>query len=228
MSAKIKHPAQYSPPIIEKIIELIDGRTGLLIDPFAGPGQSLHQLVGPRRRVVGIEIEQPWVDAGSDLVRQGDACALPFRAKSVNTIVTSPVYGNRFSDHHQARDTSSRRSYTHDIRRQVGTVDYELAPANAGRYQFGSIEYESLHRAAWAECWRVARPGALFLLNVSDFYRRGARVRVASWHVRVVEAAGFDWVNGWLIPTRRMGHGENRDARADGEWLYAFTKREDA
>lgn len=251
VATKLKHPAQYTPAIIDKVVELLDGRRGLLIDPFAGPGLSLHRLVAPRRRVVGIELEQPWVDAGSELVQQGDATALPFRTKSVSTIVTSPCYGNRFSDHHKATEKCracngtglvgssqirecmecagqgvrdhTRRSYTHDLRAMTGDSNYELAVTNAGRMGFGDA-YEALHRKVWAECWRVARPGARFYLNVSDFIRKDQRVPVASWHVRVVEAAGFDWLRAWNIPTPRFGHGQNREARVDGEWLFEFGK----
>lgn len=231
---KIKHPAQYSKAIAAEIAHVLDFEDvrGLVLDPFAGPGQSLVQFVASRRRVLGIEIEQAWVDAGNELLhgiptcdielRQGDACNTKLRSKSVAAVVTSPVYGNRMSDHHDAADGSRRRSYTHDLRTMLDNTNAKLAANNAGTMKCTSSEYQELHRAAWREMFRVTKPGGLLLLNVSDFIERGNVVHAATWHLNVVQACGWRWENATPIVTPRMRYGENAEARIEREWLFQF------
>jgi DNA modification methylase len=224
-ASKVNHPAQFSQVIRDRVLELLDGRRGLLLDPFAGPGQSLPLFVAPGRKVLGYEIEKPWADAGAPLVQCVDSTKMPLRKHSVSTIVTSPVFGNRFADHHNAKDTSRRRSYTHDMRMQTGNLGYELDPSNAGRLPYGP-EYEQLHRAVWRECWRVAKPGAMFLLNVSDFVRGGQVVNVSLWHLATCVSIGWEWVNADRIVTPRLRHGANSEARvSEGEWLFQLRKK---
>lgn len=196
----VVHPAQYSAAIVERIVDRLGDRKGLLLDPCAGPGLHLPRFVAKGRRVVGIEIEQPWVDLGSKYVRQGDSRNLKMKDGSVSTLVVSFTYGNRFSDRHNAREQCSncdggkiggldcpkcegtgkrnhtRRSYTHDIRAQTGDADYQLHTANTGRYKATEPRYWELNLAILAECTRVAAPGAEWLFNVSD-YERTRRVK---------------------------------------------------
>jgi SAM-dependent methyltransferase len=225
----IKHPAQYSPKIVDLMVARLAAVRGTVLDPFAGPGQHLplfeHPPNLPKRKVIGLEIEQPWVDAGAPLVQQADSTAMPLRAKSVSAIITSPVYGNRMSDHHRARDNSERRSYTHDIREQTGDPDYELDPCNAGKMAYGR-EYQVIHAEVYRECWRVARPGCVFLLNVSDFIRKGERVPSAIWHLATCIAIGWNWHDATRIETPRMRRGQNGAARVDCEWVYELWKAE--
>lgn len=221
---KLKHPAQYTPAIVDAAIKRLDGVTGTLLDPFAGPGQHLARLKAPGRKVIGYEIEKPWADFGDPFVQCVDSTLMPRTARSIAAIFTSPAYGNRFADHHNACDASTRRSYTHDMRTMLEDPSYQLDPDNAGLYLFGTDEYADLHRAVWAECTRVAAPGCIFLLNASDFIRKGARVRVTKWHLDVLKELG--WVRGWQkrINTPRMRYGANGGARISGETLYELRK----
>lgn len=222
---KLKHPAQYTPAIVDAAIKRLDGVTGTLLDPFAGPGQHLPRLMAPGRKVIGYEIEKPWADFGAPLVQCVDSTHMPRAARSVQAIFTSPAYGNRFADHHNAMDASTRRSYTHDMRTMLDDPAYALDTNNGGLYLFGTAHYHALHHAVWSECTRVAEPGAIFLLNVSDFIRNGQRVRVQEWHLRMLKQLG--WMRTWrkCIRTPRMRHGQNGAARVDGEMLYELVKR---
>ena len=89
---------------------------------------------GPTNRIIGVEIEAPWADTHMMTI-QGDALALPFGDHCFDCVVTSPVYGNRFSDHHRARDGSLRRTYTHDLQRMTGDPERTLHPNNSGMLQ---------------------------------------------------------------------------------------------
>ena len=79
--------------------------------------------------------------------------------------MTSPTYGDRLADHHDARDGSVRHSYKHDLGR-------DLHPDNSGAMQWGPA-YRDFHTAAWVEVRRVLRPGGRFVLNVKDHVRGG-------------------------------------------------------
>lgn len=225
MKGKLKHPAQYSPQIVAAMIERLDGVRGTILDPFAGPGRSLHRFDGKGRTVIGYEIEQPWADASPGYVKCVDSTKMPRRTSSVAAIVTSPDYGNRFSDHHDAKDQSRRRSYTHDIREQTGDRSYVLADNNSGNIAFG-YAYQLLHRKVMAECLRVLRPGAPMLLNTKDFYRGEEFVQVTLWHLTTCVSIGFEWRNATPIPTSGLRHGANRELRVDFEWMLELRKPE--
>lgn len=226
------HPAQYSPNVIEAFIDILGDREGLLVDPFSGPGRSLPKLLVPGRRIIGIEIERPWVDVGVSepdcYVTTGDATNLEkkFPKNFVDMVCTSPVYGNRFSDSHKAKDSSVRHSYTHDIRRQTEDPDYDLNKNNAGTMHFGkpNPKYENLHFQAWKEALRYVKTGGIFLLNVSDFIRNDKRIPVSSWHVKTMTEIGWEWHDARLVPTKRMRKGANNKARVDREWVFTFFK----
>lgn len=235
------HPAKFTPAVVDVILERLGDRGGTLLDPFAGTGLQLARFVAPRRRVIGVEIEQPWVDEGNlmmlgtpaeGILRQGDSTCLDLRARSVSTIVTSCAYGNRFADRHRARDTSDRRSYTHDIRNTTGDLDYELAPTNTGRWHEHEAEYWDLHERVWSEVTRVAKPGTLLFLNVSDFERTrkvggvkiAERVPVTFLHLDTLINLGWDWTWGTMVPTPRMRRGQNGDRRVDGEWVHELRR----
>lgn len=234
---KIVHPAQYSEPVVRAMVETLDTYDvcGTVLDPFAGPGQWLVHFVGPKRNVVGIEIQPEWVDAGRALLyeiptcdvelREGDATHTGLADDSIAAVCTSPCYGNRFADHHNAKDNSRRRSYTHDLRTMTGDMARTLAANSAGSMPFGSYGYDGIHRDAWREMFRVTKPGGLFLLNVSDFIRNKEVVRVTAWHRKVALDIGWKAVAPTRnISTRRMRYGENHGARVAYEKLFVFTK----
>ena len=104
-------------------------------------------------------------------------------------VVTSPTYGNRLADHHNAKDGSRRISYTH-------TLGRTLTPGNSGAMHWGK-DYRLLHRLSWEEVARVLSIGGLFVLNVSNHIRKGEEVPVVQWH-RDIE-----------VPTARLRYGAN-------------------
>lgn len=141
------HPAKFSRKILDAIEEIVAREWEHLggehaphpvkiIDPFAGVGLvhrlADHPVMGHRYETVGIELEPEWA-AADPRTLVGDALSLPFETGSFHAGVTSPCYGNRMADHHEARDPCKACSGEGTIER-VATPDevdngYELGIA---------------------------------------------------------------------------------------------------
>lgn len=212
------HPAKFPPAVIAIMSDMVTAeakripkrrRRLRVLDCFAGTGRC-HQLPG---LTFGIELEKEWADM-HPRTQVGDATALPWRANSFDICCTSPTWGNRLADHHDAKDGSVRHSYTHDLGRKLsdgnsGTLRFANDPEKSGPYR-------KLHRKAWAEVARVLRPGALMILDCSDFFAQRERQYVTGFHVHVFEELGFTVEDVTVVPTPRLRYGANRQ-RVEGE-----------
>jgi SAM-dependent methyltransferase len=181
----LAHPARYSKELYPLFADLLAvhilklGAT--VLDPFAGTG-GIHRLQDHGYKTAGIEIETEWAALHPGTV-VGSALDLPFGDDTFDAIVTSPTYGNRLADSHNAADPELRRSYTHDL-------GHELNADNSGAMHWGD-RYRRFHEEAWIEAVRVLAPSGVFLLNVKDHIRRGARQHVAGWHVTTLCRLGL-------------------------------------
>jgi DNA modification methylase len=222
-AGKVWFPAAFSDSILRFIGNSgLLPHTGVIIDPFAGIGR-IHRLASASLRTVGVEIEPEWAACHRSTI-VGNALRLPFGPESFDGAVTSPVYGNRMSDHHSALDGSQRRSYTHDLQRTTGDLGRQLHPDNAGQLYAWQPKYWRFHVRAWAEVMRVLRPGAPFVLNVSDFIRNGQRVPVTKIHIQACTKLGFEFIRAYPVETPRMRKGENHQARIDHEYVLHFRR----
>lgn len=218
----VKHPAKYTPSVLDAIRDVVDaeaaqlGRPLDIIDPFAGIG-GIHALDG--HNTTGVEIEPEWA-AAHPANRQGDATNLPFPAGSFDAMATSPCYGNRMADTYDGRDGSRRMTY----RLSLG---HDLDPSSAAGLQWGPA-YRDLHRAAWLEAMRVVRPGGLLIVNVSNHIRGGDEQPVVEWHLRTLLELGAGLVEARAIGTPRYRHGANHGARVDAERLLVLRNTETA
>src|SRR5690606_26606499 len=122
-------------------------------------------LALPKNKIVGIEIEPDWAKA-HPCVQQGDATSLPFKNGRFRWIVTSPAYGNRLADKHNAQERckqcrgtgititaecpkcngTGRRVYKRITYRHY--LGHELHPNNTGGMQWGDV-YRSMHEKIW-------------------------------------------------------------------------------
>lgn len=207
------HPAKFTDSILEAMRPYLNGK---VLDPFAGTGKLRY--VYPEAYL--NELEPEWANQAPitmERVTVGDARSLDYPDEFFDVIATSPCYGNRMADHHNARDASKRITYTHSLGRK-------LTPGNAGELQWGEA-YCIFHAKAWLECKRVLRVGGLFLLNISDHIRSGAIANVTEWHLLFLQSIGFHLVRHIKINTPRMRRGANYHLRVDYESLLVMEKK---
>ena len=119
------HPAKYSAPILPVLGQEFDRWYGSgftfnpvrVLDPFGGVGGihyiKKHSLWHEKILSIGSELEFGWAiqglidrDPNGPMV-QADALSLPFPDRSIHAVITSPCYGNRMADHHEAKDACS-------------------------------------------------------------------------------------------------------------------------
>lgn len=199
------HPAKWSSPVVLELAEVVatererQGHPLAVLDPFAGIGRGrLADALRPNAsEVLGVELQSEWcVD---ELTIQANACQLPDRwTGRFHAVVTSPCYGNRVADHHQAADRckacQGRRvqvladstdgephrpcptckgtglSWRNTYAHALRRHGAELVQGSAAGMPWGP-EYRALHRRALAEIIRVVAEGGLLAINMSNHLR---------------------------------------------------------
>jgi tRNA G10 N-methylase Trm11 len=207
----VTHPARYSQDILDVLRDdVLRDFEGTVLDPFGGTG-LISKLGHP---FVSVDIDK-WEGTCSVIA---DSCThLPFKSGVFDAVVTSPCYGNRMADHHDARDASHRNTYKH----KLGRDPYAGSTAVV---QWGHT-YRMMHRNAWREVYRVLIDGGLFVLNIKDHYRKGDRQAVAGWHINtLVHVLGFTIHDVVPVGTKGVPDGANATLRTDAELLVIFTK----
>jgi SAM-dependent methyltransferase len=214
----VRHPARFSDRILDVLAVHVAG-SAVLLDPFAGTGRT-HELraVPGVVRTIGVEIEPEWAALHPDTL-VGDALDLGALVApgSIDHVVTSPTYGNRMADHHDAKDDSVRNTYKHALGR-------DLANHNSGQMQWGPV-YRAFHERAWAEAAMVLRPGGRFTVNVKNHVRNGEVQRVVEWHLdTLMHGFGLRMLMLDTVPTRGLAHGSNGALRTGFEVVATLTK----
>lgn len=245
------HPAKWSTPVLDALVDIAGAESDRIVapitvlDPFAGIGRSRLSLAlaGNALIVDGVELQPEWCSLGT---MQGDALNLPDDwTGHYHAVITSPVYGNRASDHHDAKDPckacagTGRAVGTTSRCDPLGTVScskckgsglsWRITYAHALRRHGGEVqpgssavlawgrEYRAFHRRALAEMIRVVTEGGLLAVNMSNHVREGTEQLVAEWWVNEIIVAGCQLHEVRRVSTRRQRNGANRDARVDGE-----------
>lgn len=207
-----KHPAKF-PDAVLKVIDELLGDAWIVLDPFAGVGR-IHALF-PKRQTFGIEIEPEWA-AQHLRTHIGNALDLPWPDNIVDAIATSPCYGNRMADHHNARDPSKRTGYKFALGR-------DPSPGSSATLHWGP-SYRAFHTEAWIEAIRVLKPGGRFVLNIGDHIRDKKVVLVSRWHIETLKALGLEEEEWRIVPTSRLRHGANYRARIPFENVVLLRK----
>lgn len=247
------HPAKWSASVLVALADAAAaeaervGHTLSVLDPFAGVGRSrLAEAMTPHaHNVDGVELQPEWSDDGDTM--EGDAADLPFPADTYDAVMSSPCYGNRCADSHDAKDKckacDGRRvlvladstdggacertcptckgtglSWRNTYAHALRRAGGELVPGSAAAMHWGR-EYRLLHRDALAEMIRVVAPGGLLAINMSNHIRDGDEQDVVGWWVNQIIVAGCILRAVLPIETPRNRNGENREVRVDAERL---------
>lgn len=212
-----KHPAKYSEGFTRIFADhLLAHKCRKVLDPMAGTGKICEiRDFGFSGDIYCNDLEREW-KLYEAVWTFTDAAALPYGDGFFDAVVTSPTYGNRMADHHNAKDGSSRITYTHRLGRK-------LHEGNTGQMQWGE-PYRAKHLEIWRETYRLLRSGGVLILNISDHIRKGQIVPVSSWHYETLEELGFKCISQEFVKTKRMKFGRNSENRVDGEWIFVFRK----
>jgi tRNA G10 N-methylase Trm11 len=225
-----RHPATYTDALLPIFAELllkshghsvaVGPGTAKILDPFAGIGKITRLRPWlPTAEFYGYEIEDEWAEearAAGCACTTGDCRQMHYPDAMFDAICTSPTYGNRMADHHEARDASPRHTYRHVLGRP-------LTPGNSGALQWGE-EYRALHVAVWTEARRVLKPGGIFVLNVKDHIRGGVLQEVSNWHAVTLLMLGFVCTRRVHVPCPGQRHGANGHLRVDYESVIQLRK----
>lgn len=213
-----KNPAKFTNSILDVIVKkLTEFECQYILDPFAGSGKiGLIKAYVPC--VVHCnDIENGWKEEYPvDKWYHQDAQFLNTEGFLYDAIITSPTYGNRMADHHNAKDASKRITYTH----RYGS---KLTEGNTGVLHFGS-KYQEKHIAIFRHLLTLLKEGSIVMVNVSDFIRKGQVVGVVAWWKEMLEGLGLDFIEEVCIETPRMRFGANSEKRVDRESLLIFKK----
>lgn len=135
---RTSHPAKFPNYVLARVELFVRaearalGRPARVLDPFAGVGR-IHDL--PRRyaETTGVEIEPEWA-ACRERTIHGDATALPEEwAGRFDVVATSPCYGNRIADHHEARDSCAGCGGTGVLLSEEGCSEAPWSCSSCGR-----------------------------------------------------------------------------------------------
>ena len=219
-----KHPAKYSDSILTAFAQLLDNEVASfpirpmnVLDPMAGVGR-IHELRTDLIETFSVELESEWVGSPSVWRTQGDATDLQWASGSFDAVMTSPAYGNRMADHHNAKDDSKRMTYKHLLGR-------DLSPNSGAGLQWGH-EYRELHAKILAEMVRVSRPGGMVVVNMSNHIRKGKVQHVVEWWIEQMCRMGLLMERVIPVATPRLGFGANGSARVSHEHIIV-TRKED-
>jgi len=120
------------------------------------------------------------------------------------------------ADCHEAKDKSTRNTYTHKLGRT-------LNDNNSGKMQWGE-KYKELHIKAWNECFRVLKKDGVFILNFKNHIRKGKEIDAFSWHVSELLKIGFSVEIIEQVETKGNGFGQNAKLRTGFEFVARFRK----
>lgn len=214
-----RHPAKYTDKFIPIFAEKLKGRKNVL-DPFAGTCKiSEIKNFGYDGKIFCNELEPEWAEIGLgkvDSINVGDAECLPYRDGFFDAVCTSPTYGNRMADHHEAKDGSRRNTYRHAMGRP-------LNGENTGKMQWGK-QYREKHEKIWSEIYRVLDQGGLLIVNIKNHIRKGEEVDVSGWHKEALLKIGFILVEELNVEVSGLGFGANATKRVPYEKIYIFSR----
>lgn len=209
---EVDHPAKFTSNQIEQIASAIaeefgDDKAIKILDPYAGVGK-VYELQEYGHFVQGIEIELEWARQHPNTVCDDSHrwMSLVYR-NSFHAVVTSYVFPNRMTDHHNAKDGSKRHSYKHYLGRD---------PSKGSSATLGwGKKWRQFHREGFRLMSRVVKKNGLIIIDSKNCYKKGELVMVNEWTIRTLAKMGFPLLQVRPVFTRGLTHGKNYEDRTD-------------
>lgn len=223
-----RHPATYPEVILPVLAGQLKG-CRYTLDPFGGTGKLAEiYRFGYTGDLWVNELEPEWADEARRLQdRKLIYCVTQRAAHTLNhavemdgrrpdAICTSPVYGNKMSEHCNWKDGR----VCHTYKRYIG---HDLDHDNAGRFYFWDREYADIHWLAWKNLTDMAPE--VIILNTKDFYRMGAIQRVGAWHLMVLGVFGYHLAEHVQVECPGQRQGANHKLRVDHEDVWRLERK---
>lgn len=106
-----RHPAKWSLPLlgaIRDLVEVYHPDVGTALDPFCGVGlDRLGAALPEGWQTVGVELEPAWADSHPRVTVGDSRDLVGLGFAGLDAVISSPCYGNRMADSHEARERCS-------------------------------------------------------------------------------------------------------------------------
>lgn len=219
-AVNVKHPAPFTPSIIEELRHLIAANVPaghIVHDPFGGEGVRLGALCNDLGYCfTGTDLEE-WPDS-DPRVAIGDSCLRSSYPEAPHAVVTSPTYNNGVNDHFlPTENTRRRRRLTYRV-----ALGRALHPNNTGRYSGRSS------KKGEANYWRLTRDIVrhwpdIAIVNVKDSVRAGEMYPLTKMWVTLLTEHGYT-IEQHDVACPGFRWGANRDLRADTEAILVAVR----
>ena len=104
-----RHPAAWNRKALtvaaDRVVHILGEQPITVLDPFAGVGR-VHELRDLGFVTVGGELEPEWVSASEHTI-VADALQFPADDNAFDAVITSPCWGSRMADSHDAQERCS-------------------------------------------------------------------------------------------------------------------------
>jgi modification methylase len=208
--ASFTHHAKMNLNLLQAVLDRYTDPGDVVLDPMGGTGSVLVGLLTGRPVATG-DVELQWARLLRDnwvrlcrrsilafgtpgLVAQWDAVRLPLADGRVDFCITSPPYFDTWSNWDASSNILEDRHNEHGL----SYGDHPRQIANIHVYE----DYLRAMRQAYAELWRVLRPGGKLVLIVKDVIRGGRVVPVVRDNETLARASGFSLVERHDVPAR--------------------------
>lgn len=216
------HPSKFSKAILAQLRRMLAaerarcGRALSVLDPFAGVG-LVHALAEEGIETVGVEIQPEWA-AVHERTWCGNVVdvAAMFPGRLFDVIATSPAYGNRMADSHDAREVCQACGGSGSFRLQNTTEGYPPQECQACDGK-GSRDYE---RNTYAHKLRAGGAEPVASDDNAQVMQWGARYR--SFHERAWRACDHALTPGGLVLLNVKNHYRTIRGRQEEQRVVEF------
>jgi DNA modification methylase len=194
-----KHPAPFLVGDVQRLISLFTKRNMTILDPFAGVGSAIVAAAKLGRKGIGIELSKKYHTLSKDRLSGfkgwqmllGDALQLVDTIGKIDYIVTSPPYHNILRNNGKGIRHANGKAYRRGAR--DGVEFYSNHANDLGNFDcyddFLISQYTIMRKA-----FQCLRFGRYCTMIISDFTVERTETFVQGDVVRLMEAAGFDFV----------------------------------